>query len=52
MAFVEGEDTGETVNIEGGASLGASEGAPQQRDRVPNGKRHSSRFPIPLMSLR
>jgi hypothetical protein len=27
-AFVEGEDTGETVNIEGGSSLGASEEAP------------------------
>jgi hypothetical protein len=28
VAFVEGEDTGETVNVEGGDSLGASEEAP------------------------
>jgi hypothetical protein len=28
VAFVEGEDTGETVNVEGGESLGASEQAP------------------------
>lgn len=37
VAFVEGEDTGETVNIEGGASLGASEGAPATTETgVPN----------------
>ena len=28
VAFVEGEDTGETVNVEGGDSLGAPEGLP------------------------
>jgi hypothetical protein len=28
VAFVEGEDTGETVNVEGGDSLGPSEEAP------------------------
>lgn len=37
VAFVEGEDTGETVNIEGGASLGASEGAPATTETgIPN----------------
>jgi hypothetical protein len=37
VAFVEGEDTGETVNIEGGTSLGASEGAPATAEtEVPN----------------
>ena len=28
MAFVEGEDIGETVNVEGGSPLGTSEEAP------------------------
>ena len=53
MAFVEGENTGETVNVEGGAILGTSEepsgtpgvGVPEEQPAQPGDRAGSQEAP-------
>ena len=53
VAFVEGEDTGETVNVEGGAALGTSEGpsatpgieTPEEQSAQPGDRAGSQQAP-------
>lgn len=53
VAFVEGEDTGETVNVEGGAALGTSEGpsatpgieTPEEQSAQPGDRTGSQQAP-------